>query len=32
MLEKGLFDQVRATMLVTVFAFLGMEDASLYSR
>jgi len=29
---KGLFDQVRATMLVTVFVFLGVEGASVYSR
>ncbi|WP_276206325.1 amino acid permease [Thermoactinospora rubra] len=27
-----LFDQVRATMLVTVFVFLGVEGASVYSR
>ncbi|GAA1522305.1 arginine:ornithine antiporter/lysine permease [Agromyces terreus] len=27
-----LFDQVRGTMLVTVFAFLGVEGASVYSR
>jgi len=26
------FDQVRATMLVTVFVFLGVEGASVYSR
>jgi arginine:ornithine antiporter/lysine permease len=31
-LEGGLFDQVRATMLVTVFVFLGIEGASVYSR
>jgi arginine:ornithine antiporter/lysine permease len=30
--EKTLFDQVRATMLVTVFVFLGIEGASVYSR
>jgi arginine:ornithine antiporter/lysine permease len=30
--DKGLFDQVRATMLVTVFVFLGIEGASVYSR
>ncbi|HEY4201909.1 MAG TPA: basic amino acid/polyamine antiporter [Devosiaceae bacterium] len=30
--EKSLFDQVRATMLVTVFVFLGVEGASVYSR
>ena len=29
---SGLFDQVRATMLVTVFVFLGIEGASVYSR
>lgn len=28
----GIFDQVRATMLVTVFVFLGIEGASVYSR
>jgi arginine:ornithine antiporter/lysine permease len=28
----GLFGQVRATMLVTVFVFLGVEGASVYSR
>src|SRR5262245_13579294 len=27
-----LFDQVRATMLTTVFVFLGIEGASVYSR
>ncbi|SEB03546.1 basic amino acid/polyamine antiporter [Variovorax sp. YR216] len=31
-LEGGLFAQVRATMLVTVFVFLGIEGASVYSR
>jgi arginine:ornithine antiporter / lysine permease len=30
--ESSLFDQVRATMLVTVFVFLGIEGASVYSR
>ncbi len=30
--EAGLFDQIRATMLVTVFVFLGIEGASVYSR
>lgn len=30
--DTGLFDQVRATMLVTVFVFLGVEGASVYSR
>ena len=28
----SLFNQVRATMLVTVFVFLGIEGASVYSR
>lgn len=31
-LTSGIFDQVRATMLVTVFVFLGIEGASVYSR
>jgi arginine:ornithine antiporter/lysine permease len=31
-LSTGLFDQVRATMLVTVFVFIGIEGASVYSR
>jgi arginine:ornithine antiporter/lysine permease len=30
--EVGLLEQVRATMLVTVFVFLGIEGASVYSR
>jgi arginine:ornithine antiporter/lysine permease len=30
--EASLFEQVRATMLVTVFVFLGIEGASVYSR
>jgi arginine:ornithine antiporter/lysine permease len=30
--EKSLFEQVRDTMLVTVFVFLGIEGASVYSR
>jgi arginine:ornithine antiporter/lysine permease len=30
--DASLFDQVRATMLVTVFVFLGTEGASVYSR
>lgn len=30
--DSGLFEQVRATMLVTVFVFLGIEGASVYSR
>jgi arginine:ornithine antiporter/lysine permease len=29
---SGLFEQVKATMLVTVFVFLGVEGASVYSR
>jgi len=28
----GVLDQVRATMLVTVFVFIGVEGASVYSR
>lgn len=28
----SLFDQIRGTMLVTVFVFLGVEGASVYSR
>ncbi len=31
-LTNGLFEQVRATMLVTVFVFIGIEGASVYSR
>jgi arginine:ornithine antiporter/lysine permease len=31
-LTGGIFDQVRATMLVTVFVFIGIEGASVYSR
>lgn len=31
-LTGGVFEQVRATMLVTVFVFLGIEGASVYSR
>jgi arginine:ornithine antiporter/lysine permease len=31
-LEGGILSQVRATMLVTVFVFLGIEGASVYSR
>jgi len=31
-LEGGLFSEVKATMLVTVFVFLGIEGASVYSR
>ncbi|CAB3787718.1 basic amino acid/polyamine antiporter [Paraburkholderia fynbosensis] len=31
-LSTGLFSQVRATMLVTVFVFVGIEGASVYSR
>ena len=30
--DTSLFEQVRATMLVTVFVFLGIEGASNYSR
>jgi len=30
--QATLFQQVRATMLVTVFVFLGIEGASVYSR
>lgn len=30
--EKTLFNQVRDTMLITVFVFLGIEGASVYSR
>jgi len=30
--QTGLVEQVRATMLVTVFVFLGIEGASVYSR
>jgi arginine:ornithine antiporter/lysine permease len=30
--EQSLFTQVRSTMLVTVFVFLGIEGASVYSR
>jgi arginine:ornithine antiporter/lysine permease len=30
--ETSLFEQVRATMLVTVFVFIGIEGASVYSR
>ncbi|MGV9414457.1 basic amino acid/polyamine antiporter [Nocardia sp. NPDC003693] len=29
---ESLFSQVRATMLITVFVFLGIEGASVYSR
>ena len=29
---EGLFEQVQGTMLVTVFVFLGIEGASVYSR
>lgn len=32
MATASLFEQVRATMLVTVFVFLGIEGASVYSR
>lgn len=30
--DTGLLEQVRSTMLVTVFVFLGIEGASVYSR
>lgn len=30
--SESLFEQVRSTMLVTVFVFLGIEGASVYSR
>ena len=30
--DTGLFEQIRSTMLVTVFVFLGIEGASVYSR
>ncbi|NEX93053.1 basic amino acid/polyamine antiporter [Caulobacter sp. 17J65-9] len=30
--QTSLFEQVRATMLVTVFVFIGVEGASVYSR
>jgi arginine:ornithine antiporter / lysine permease len=30
--DAGLLEQVRGTMLVTVFVFLGIEGASVYSR
>lgn len=30
--DTSLFEQVRSTMLVTVFVFLGIEGASIYSR
>jgi len=32
MAALSLFEQVRATMLVTVFVFIGVEGASVYSR
>ena len=31
-LTNGLYEQVKATMLVTVFVFIGIEGASVYSR
>jgi arginine:ornithine antiporter / lysine permease len=31
-LTNGLFEQVKATMLVTVFVFIGIEGASTFSR
>ncbi|WP_278263571.1 basic amino acid/polyamine antiporter [Nocardia sp. AG03] len=30
--SESLFEQVRSTMLITVFVFLGIEGASVYSR
>ncbi|MFD4459593.1 basic amino acid/polyamine antiporter [Nocardia sp. NPDC058480] len=30
--SESLFEQIRSTMLVTVFVFLGIEGASVYSR
>ncbi|ETA71369.1 MULTISPECIES: basic amino acid/polyamine antiporter [Mesorhizobium] len=30
--RSGLFEQIRATMLVTIFVFIGIEGASVYSR
>lgn len=30
--DAGLFEQVRATMLITIFVFIGIEGASVYSR
>ena len=32
MADRSLFDQVRETMLVTVFVFIGIEGANVYSR
>ena len=32
LVRESLFSQVRSTMLVTVFVFLGIEGASVYSR
>jgi hypothetical protein len=29
---SGIFDQVKATMLITTFVFIGIEGASVYSR
>ncbi|BCG93461.1 basic amino acid/polyamine antiporter [Mesorhizobium sp. 131-2-1] len=31
-LKSSLFEQIRATMLVTIFVFIGIEGASVYSR
>jgi arginine:ornithine antiporter/lysine permease len=31
-MSASLFEQIRATMLVTVFVFIGIEGASVYSR
>jgi len=30
--EEGIFQQIRATMLITVFVFVGVEGAKVYSR
>jgi arginine:ornithine antiporter/lysine permease len=30
--DPGLFEQVRSTMLITIFVFIGIEGASVYSR
>lgn len=30
--RSGLFEQIRATLLVTIFVFIGIEGASVYSR
>ncbi|HQZ12638.1 MAG TPA: basic amino acid/polyamine antiporter [Devosia sp.] len=30
--DPGLFEQVRSTLLITIFVFIGIEGASVYSR